>query len=45
MKTALILCVLGGFLSMAGADDYIKDFSAMSGARHVVIEQHVNGVQ
>jgi|GEM_PF-2113468 len=43
MKTAFILCAIGGFLSMAGAGDYIKDFSAMSNARHVAIEQQVYG--
>lgn len=43
IKTAFILCAIGGFLSMAGAGDYIKDFTAMSNSRHIAIEQQVNG--
>lgn len=42
IKSIFICCVIGGFLSVAGTGEYIKDFSTISSNRHAQIEQQVN---
>tara|TARA_R110001606_G_C15404703_1_gene654233 strand:- start:25896 stop:26099 length:204 start_codon:yes stop_codon:yes gene_type:complete len=43
IKSIFICCAIGGFLSVAGTGEYIKDFSTMSSNRHAQIGQQVNG--